>query len=116
MVIAEMYEDGVMVAEKSLLGKIREKELEMSVKIDEARIEADLMLEKAKKESLAIITSSETEGKKSAHEFLQKEIERIQIEADHIRVQAGEDVKAVRVKGEKNSPAAIEKITAIVIS
>jgi vacuolar-type H+-ATPase subunit H len=105
-----------MPVEKSLLAKIREKELEVSVKIDDVRVEADRMIELAKKESLAIITSSEVEGKKVADEFLQREMERIQSEADHIRVQAGEDIKVVREKGEKNLGKAVERIVAIVLS
>jgi hypothetical protein len=43
-------------------------------------------------------------------------MERIQIEADQFQGQAREEVKAVREKGENNSPTAIERIIAIVIS
>lgn len=105
-----------MPVEKSFLAKIREKELEVSVKIDDVRVEADRIIEQAKKESLAIITSSEVEGKKAADEFLQGETIRIQSEADHIRVQARNEVKAVREKGEKNVGKAVERIIAIVLS
>jgi vacuolar-type H+-ATPase subunit H len=105
-----------MPVDKSFLAKIREKELEVSVKIDDARVEADRTIERAKKEALAIITSSEMEGKKAADEFLQGEMRRIQSEADHIRVLAGEEVKAVREKGEKNIGKAVERIIAIVLS
>lgn len=45
-----------MPVERSLLAQIREKELEVSVKIDDVRVEADRMIERARKESLAIIT------------------------------------------------------------
>ncbi len=105
-----------MVPEKSLLAKIREKELEMSVKVDQARSEADHMLEQAKKESLALIMTSETEGKKAAHEFFLKEMEHIQTEADHIQAVAKEEMKVVREKGEKNVPQAVERIVTIVLS
>jgi vacuolar-type H+-ATPase subunit H len=105
-----------MPVEKSLLTKIREKELEVSVKIDDIRVEADRMIEQAKKESLAILTTSETEGKKETDVFLKRETEKIELEADHIRVQASEEVKGVREKGEKNLPQAIERIIAIVLS
>lgn len=104
-----------MPVEKSLLAKIREKELEVSVKIDDVRVEADRMIEKARKESLTIITSSEVEGKKAADDFFQRETERIQSEADHIRVQAGDEVKAVREKGEKNIQKAVDRIIALVL-
>jgi vacuolar-type H+-ATPase subunit H len=105
-----------MAAEKSLLTKIREKELEMSVKIDEARTAADQAIEQAKKESSVLLSSSEAEGKKAASEFLRREMERIQGEADTIWAQAIEEVKKVRETGEKNIPNAVEKIVAIVLS
>jgi len=104
-----------MVEEKSLLMKIREKELEMSVKVDQARSEADYTLEQAKKESLVLIKTSEIEGKKAATEFFQSELEKIQAEADHVRAAAKEEVKAVREKGEKNLPQAVDRIVAIVL-
>ena len=105
-----------MVPEKSLLAKIREKELEMSVKVDQARSEADHMLEQAKKESQALIMTSETEGKKAANEFFLTELEKIRAEADHVQAVAREEVKVVREKGEKNLPRAIERIVTIVLS
>jgi vacuolar-type H+-ATPase subunit H len=105
-----------MTEEKSLLKKIREKELEMSIKVDQARTEADEALEKAKKESLALIMASEVKGKKEADEFFQTELAKIQVEADQVRAQVREEVKAVREKGEKNVPKAVERIVAIVLS
>ena len=104
-----------MVTEKSLLTKIREKELEVSVKIDDARMEADRMIERARKESQLILGASETEGKKAAGDFLRKEMERIQAEADQIRVQATREVESVRKKGEHRIPDAVEKIIAIIL-
>jgi vacuolar-type H+-ATPase subunit H len=74
------------------------------------------MIELARKESLAIITSSEMEGKRAADEFLQRETRRIQSEADQIQVQAGEVVKGVREKGEKNLGKAVERILSLVLS
>jgi vacuolar-type H+-ATPase subunit H len=111
-----VWEDRNMPAEKSLLAKIREKALEVSVKIDDVRVEADRMIERARKESEAIVTSSGVEGKKAADEFLQGEMKRVQTEADHIRIQAREEVESVHKKGEKNLPKALERIIAIVLS
>jgi vacuolar-type H+-ATPase subunit H len=105
-----------MTEEKSLLKKIREKELEMSIKVDQARTEADEALEKAKKVSLTLIATSEMEGKKEADAFFQTELAKIQVEADQVRAQVREELKAVREKGEKNVPHAVEKIIAIVLS
>lgn len=104
-----------MTEEKSFLKKIREKELEMSIKVDQARIEADEALEKAKKESLALIAASEVKGKKEADEFFQSELDKIKAEVDKVRAQVREEVTAVRENGEKNVPRAVERIIAIVL-
>jgi V/A-type H+-transporting ATPase subunit G/H len=111
-----MERDCGMADDKSLLKQIREKELEMSVKVDQARNEADHTLEQAKKESLALITTSEAEGKKAANEFFLTELEHIRAEADRVQAAANEEVKVVREKGEKNVPQAVEKIVTIVLS
>jgi V/A-type H+-transporting ATPase subunit G/H len=111
-----MERDCSMAEDKSLLKQIREKELEMSVKVDQARTEADITLEQAKKESLALIMTSEAEGKKAAHEFFLREMEHIEAEADHVQAVAKEEVKFVREKGEKNLPQAVERVVTIVLS
>jgi vacuolar-type H+-ATPase subunit H len=60
--------------------------------------------------------ASEVKGKKEADEFFQTELAKIQVEADQVRAQVREEVKAVREKGEKNVPKAVERIVAIVLS
>ena len=104
-----------MTEDKSLLKKIREKELEVSVRIDDVRVEADQIIERARKESTAITKKSEEEGKKAADEYLQREMKRIQSEAESIRVHSREQVRTVREKGEKNVPKAIEGIIDIIL-
>ncbi len=105
-----------MPVEKSLLAKIREKELEVSVKIDDARVGADRMIDQARKDSLEIVTTSEKEGKKAADEFLENEMKRVQAEADQIRTKAREEVESVRQRGKKNLPRAVERIASIILS
>jgi|SRR5690606_1791202 len=105
-----------MPVEKSLLAKIREKELEVSVKIDDARVGADHMIDRARKDSLEIITTSEKEGKKAADDFLESEMKLVQAEADQIRTKARNEVESVRQRGEKNLPRAVERITSIILS
>jgi len=104
-----------MPVEKSLLSKIREKELEVSVKIDDVRVEGDRMIEQARKESQAVITTSEVDGKKAADEYLEKELKRVRAEADLIKAQSKDEVESIRKKGEKNIPKAVERIIAIVL-
>lgn len=105
-----------MATEKSLLQKIREKELEMSVKIDEARRVADQDLALAKKEAMTIFKQSEEEGKRSAEEFVTREMNNIQTDADLVRTQSREEVRKVRETGEKNLPAAVERIVSIILA
>lgn len=105
-----------MATEKSFLTKIREKELEVSVKIDDIRVEADRMIELAKKEAQEIINSSGTEGKKAADDYVQKEMKQIQAEADQTRLDAKQEVDSLLKKGEKNIPKAVEKIIGITLS
>lgn len=105
-----------MATEKSFLTKIREKELEVSVRIDDVRVEADRAIDRAKKEAQAILTSSETEGKKAADDYLEKEMEQIQAEAERTRREAKDLVDSLLKKGEKNIPKAVEKIIGIMLS
>lgn len=105
-----------MATEKSFLTKIREKELEVSVKIDDIRVEADRMIELAKKEAQTIINSSETEGKKVADDYVQKEMKQIQAEAERTRLDAKQEVDSLLKNGEKNIPKAVEKIIGITLT
>jgi vacuolar-type H+-ATPase subunit H len=105
-----------MATEKSLLQKIREKELEMSVKIDEARREADQNLARAKKESAAILNKSEEEARRSAEEYLKREMDKIRTEADIVRTQSGDEVRRARETGEKNLQKAVDRIVSIVLA
>lgn len=105
-----------MAAEKSLLTKIREKELEVSVRIDDVRTEGDRMIEQARKEAHSIINSSEAEGKRAADTFLERELKKIQKEAEQIRLEAKGQVESLRKKGENNIPNAVEKIIGLILS
>lgn len=105
-----------MATERSFLTKIREKELEVSVKIDDIRVEADRMIELAKKEAQTIINKSEMEGKKAADDYVQKEMKQIQAEAEQTRLDAKQKVDSLLKKGEKNIPKAVEKIVRITLS
>ena len=105
-----------MAIEKSLLTRIREKELEVGVRIDDIRVEADRMIDQARKEAQTITTSSEAEGRKAADDFLKTEMKQIQAEAEQINAQAEKEVDSLRKKGEQNISAAVEKIVGIVLT
>lgn len=105
-----------MEEEKSVLKRIREKELQMSIQVDQARTEADYALKEAKKKSLELLAASEVRGKEAADEFYQVELEKIHREADQVRAAAKGELTSVRERGEKNLPQAVERMVAIVLS
>jgi vacuolar-type H+-ATPase subunit H len=104
-----------METEKSLLQKIREKELEVSVKIDKERNQADQVLDQASREASAILNREETEGEKEAGEFLQGEMKRLNAEAELLRAERLHVITALRDRGGKNLPEAVEKIVSLVL-
>jgi len=103
-----------MVAEKSLLQQIREKELMLSIKIDETRREAEEITLKARKEASEMIENSDREGKKAAQEYYEKEMENLKKEIEQLKSQSNQQAMSVRVDGERNLPSAIDKIVKVV--
>ncbi len=63
-----------MTLDRSLLQKIREKELEVSVKVDQARREADQLIEQAKNEAKELVSKFQKEAEKASKEYSQKEL------------------------------------------
>jgi len=103
-----------MAEERSLLQQIREKELMISIKIDETRREGEEVIISARKEASEMIETSEREGKKTAQEYYEKEMERLNKEIEQLRNQSNQQAILVRAEGERNLPAAIDKIAKVV--
>jgi len=103
-----------MAAEKSLLQQIREKELTLSIKIDETRREAEEITLRARKEASEMIENSEREGKKVAEEYYEKEMENLKKEIEQLKSQSNQQAMSVRVDGERNLSSAIDKIVKVV--
>jgi vacuolar-type H+-ATPase subunit H len=103
-----------MAEEKSLLGQIREKELIISIKIDETRREGEEVILSARKEASEMIETSEREGKKTAQEYYEKEMEKLRKEIEQLRNQSNQQALLVRTEGERNLPSAIDKIAKVV--
>jgi vacuolar-type H+-ATPase subunit H len=96
--------------EKSLLQQIREKEMMISIKIDETKREGEEIILNARKEALEIIENSEREGKKAAQEYFEKEMEKLKKEIEQLKNQSNQQALLVRAEGERNLPSAIDKI------
>jgi len=103
-----------MAEEKSLLQQIREKELTISIRIDETRREGEEIILNARKEASEMIETSEREGKKTAREYYEKEMEKLRKEIDQLRNQSNQQALLVREAGERNLPSAIDKIAKVV--
>jgi vacuolar-type H+-ATPase subunit H len=103
-----------MNPEKSLLQKIREKELEMSVQIEHARREADQIIDQAKKEATELIAGYEGEADTAVADYDRVEKEKTREEVNNLKTLYDAQGKAVQVKGEQNSALAVEKILRIV--
>ena len=103
-----------MAEEKSLLQQIREKELTISIKIDETRREGEEIILNARKEASEMIEASEKEGKKTAQEYYEKEMEKLRKEIEQLRNQSNQQALLVREEGERNLPSAIDKIAKVV--
>lgn len=99
-----------MAEEISVLQKIREKELELSIKTDEMRREAEQIILEAKEGASKMIENSEREGKRATDEYYKKEMERINAEIEQLRKRSDGEAKLVRERGERNLPLAAEKI------
>ena len=99
------------MAEKSLLQQIRDKELMISIKIDETRREGEEVMLSARKEASEMIETSERVGKKAAQEYYEKEMEKLREEIEQLRNQSNQQALLVRAEGERNLPSAIDKIT-----
>jgi len=103
-----------METRTSVLQQIRKKEVELNVKIDEARRESEKIVANAKREAEEILKNAEVQGAKVAEEFYKKRYTRILNESENLKKLAAEELKSITVKGEQNLPKAIDRIITVV--
>jgi hypothetical protein len=63
-----------------------------------------------------MVDHSEKEGKKAAEEYYTKEMERLKQEIEQLRDQGNQLAIKIKAEGERNLPAAIEKIEKTVLT
>jgi vacuolar-type H+-ATPase subunit H len=102
------------MAEKSVLQQIREKELMLSIKIDETRREAEEIIRIGRKEAADMIETSHREGTKTAQEYHDNEMEKILQEVQQLKEQGNQQAISIRAKGERNLQPATEKIVKLI--
>jgi vacuolar-type H+-ATPase subunit H len=99
-----------MATEKTLLQQIREKELLLNIKIEEARREAERQVGRAKEEARTIIEESEKAEEAAAREYYTKEMEELEKEIGELKDQAARETLAVRERGERGLSRAVDLI------
>ena len=97
-------------AEASILQRIRRKEVEISVHIDQARREAEQVIAEAKREAADILKNAEAEGAKVAEEYREKRLVSVREEGENLKRLGEEEAKAARLKGERNLSKAVDRI------
>jgi len=100
-----------VTTERSLLQKVREKELEINVQVDEARREAEETIARARREADEILKNAEIEAQAAAQDLTRREMETVTREIEAARTNTDGEVRTLKEKGERNLHKAIEKIT-----
>jgi V/A-type H+/Na+-transporting ATPase subunit G/H len=100
----------------SVLQQIRKREVELSVRADQARRDAEQIVADAKREAADILKNAEAEGSSTAEEWHKERLASVLEEVDKLHRSGEDEVKNVRLKGEQNLPKAIDKIVNVVIS
>ena len=96
--------------EPSVLQQIRRKEVELSVKADQARRDAEQIVADAKQEAAAILKQAETDGKQAADEYSKKRLAGVLSEVEDLKRLGTEEAELTRKSGEQNLSKAVEKI------
>ena len=99
-----------MPAEKSLLQRIREKELELSMRLDLARRTADETVRTGHEEAAHMVQVAEREAAQEGETIFRKEMEGVQKEIDEMREAGKGETDRLRHRGEGNLDKAVERI------
>ncbi|MGZ4947290.1 MAG: V-type ATPase subunit subunit G family protein [Halobacteriota archaeon] len=100
----------------SVLQQIRKKEVELSVRTDQARRDAEQIVADAKREAADILKNAETDGRRTAEGWHKEKLASVLEEVDKLHKSGEEQVKTARLKGEQNLSTAIGKILNVVMS
>ena len=99
-----------MAEEPSVLQQIRRKEVELSVKADQARRDAEQIVADARKEAANILKKAEADGRQAADEYSNKRLAGVLNEVERLRRLGKEQADRIKQGGEQNLPEAVEKI------
>jgi V/A-type H+-transporting ATPase subunit G/H len=100
----------------SVLQQIRKREVELSVRADQARRDAEQIVADAKREAADILKNAEADGRRTAEEWHKEKLASVLEEVDKLHRSGEDEVKTARLRGEQNLSKAIDKIVNVVIS
>ena len=96
--------------EASILQRIRRREVELSVKTDQARRDAEQIIAEAKRVAADILKSAEAEGAKVAEEYYEQRLVSVHEEVENLKRLGEEEAKSAQLKGERDFSKAVDKI------
>lgn len=96
--------------EPSVLQQIRRKEVELSVKADQARRDAEQIVADAKREATAILKEAEIDGTQAADEYYKKRLAGVLKEVEELKRLGKEEAALIKQGAEQNLSKATEKI------
>jgi vacuolar-type H+-ATPase subunit H len=102
--------------EPSVLQHIRKREVELSVRADQARRDAEQIVADAKREAADILKNAEADGRRTAEEWHKEKLASVLEEVDKLHKSGEDEVKTTRLRGEQKLSKAIDKIVTVVIS
>jgi vacuolar-type H+-ATPase subunit H len=104
-----------MIQERSLLQKIREKELSVSVSVDHAARDAEETVQNARRDAENILKQAETEGILEANNLYENEMKKVQQEIERLQKLSTAEATSVREQGEKRLAEAAEYVVKSVV-
>jgi len=99
-----------MDTEKTLLQQIRDKEQELATTVEAARAEAEASVATARAEAEDLLCTADKLGKTTAEQVYWKERGRTEIEIEDLKKAAELERETTVEQGERNIPAAAERI------
>ena len=99
-----------MDTDKTLLQQIRDKEQDLARKVDAVRTEAEATVASARNEAKDLLCTADSVGKTTAEQVYWKERGMTEIEIEALKKAAEQERETVAVRGEKNIPAAADRI------
>lgn len=103
------------VKDSSPLSIIREKEVALKKTVIEMQIKADALIAEARKKAEQIKKKAAEDGEKKANEYYEKELAKIQKQAEEIKNQAPQKAQEISKIGQKNLEKAMQQLKEILL-